>query len=194
MCKTVLIGLILLFAVVGCATSPTAVPTPTTTPAVLADCFQSATAVAWLDDNGNGVWDEGERPLPGVQFALSPVAQDGTATSGEDGVAEIFAWAPGECMAITITAVAFPGYILTTPKILDYVAANTDYAFGFQPASASALVETETYIGAIFTADATAEFIAWLDEPADGFWTPTAEDAASFENELAAFLQESGDD
>ena len=58
----------------------------TATPDVLADCFQSATAVAWLDENGDGVWDDGEPPLHGIEFGLEPTVYSRT-TSDENGVA-----------------------------------------------------------------------------------------------------------
>ncbi|GIK58515.1 MAG: hypothetical protein HND44_13660 [Chloroflexi bacterium] len=32
----------------------------------------SYTAWAWLDDNGDGVWDKEERPLPGKPFGQPP--------------------------------------------------------------------------------------------------------------------------
>ncbi|MCA9919388.1 MAG: hypothetical protein KC445_15620 [Anaerolineales bacterium] len=84
----------------------------------------------------------------------------------------------------------YDGYTLTTPQSLPYGAADAVYAFGFQPLPPAELIETEAYRGGLFTAVATAEFITWLDEPADNFWTPTETDVANFEAGLVPFLQE----
>ena len=159
-----------------------------TPPGVLADCFPTADVRAWLDENGDGVWDEGELPLVGIKFELNPTAQNGSAISDEDGLAHIFAWSPGECLEMQVTAVSFIGYMLTTAQKLDYTSSNTEYLFGFRPAPVSVLIETDTATGVIFEAGATAEFIRWVGEPADSFWSPTAEDVESFETGLAAFL------
>jgi hypothetical protein len=200
-----LIGLFMILLLLGAAActsttvdqipvreTPTAMPEPTETAVeILADCFQSATALAWLDENGDGLWDEGEPPLPGIEFVLEPTVYSRT-TSDENGVANIFATTPGGTCSENqqVIAVKFAGYALTTANSLDYIDANTDYVFGFQPLPAATLIDTDSYSGAIFSADKTAEFITWLDEPADSFWTPTEEDIANFEDGLAAFLQE----
>lgn len=51
------------------------------------------------------------------------------------------------------------------------------------------LIRTPGYAGVIFTAETAAEFITWLDEPADTTWTPTADDIAILEAELVPYLQ-----
>ncbi|MEZ4595222.1 MAG: hypothetical protein R3D55_29360 [Chloroflexota bacterium] len=196
---------ILLLGAAAC-TPPTAdpipvrqTPSPEPEPAnpeeeILADCFQSATALAWLDENGDGVQDESERPLPGVHFLLEPTVSSRT-VSDENGVADIFAITPGtECPTDQqVVAIKYEGYTPTTPKSLPYEAAEAVYAFGFQPLPPVVRIETDTYGGAIFTAVATAEFITWLDEPADDFWTPTEADVANFEAGLVQFLQENNE-
>lgn len=195
----------LLFGLVACAPpttevipvreTATAVSDPDTpldpSEEILADCFQPATAYAWLDENGNGVQDATEPPLAGIQFVLEPSVSS-RATSAEDGVANIVAVTPGEFCPENqqIMAVKYEGYTLTTPRSLAYGAADAVYAFGFQPLPPALLVETQTYEGAIFTAVSTAEFITWLDEPADDFWTPTETDVVNLEAGLAQFLQE----
>lgn len=175
-------------------TACTPPPTPTVaTPGVtvLADCFQSATARAWLDDNGDGVWDEAERPLPGIEFILEPSVY-GRATSDENGVAAIFATMPGgSCPQYSsVIAASFAGYTLTTPQSLAYTTPDADYRFGFQPESLTKLIETETYTGVIFDATVAADFIPWLVNSTDGVWTPTAVEVMALEDGLAAFLQE----
>ncbi len=201
-----LLGLILTILLLGAAacTPRTADPSPVRgTPSaeperasreaeILADCFQPVTAFAWLDENGDGVQDADERPLAGIQFVLEPSVYS-RATSAEDGLADILAVTPGETCPENqqIMAVKYEGYTLTTPPSLPYGSADTVYAFGFQPLPSALLVETEAYSGGIFTAVATAEFITWLDEPADDFWTPTAAEVANFEAGLEPFLLES---
>jgi len=111
--------------------TPTAVATSTTE--ALADCIQSATAVAWLDENGDGIRDEGEPPLPGIEFVLEPSVSS-RAISDENGVATIFATTPGAvCPENSRVMVSqFGGYLLNTPAALDYVDADTEYLFGFR--------------------------------------------------------------
>ncbi|MBX3056361.1 MAG: hypothetical protein KF770_07810 [Anaerolineae bacterium] len=169
-------------------TSPAAA-TPGVT--VLADCFQSATARAWLDANGDGVWDEGERPLPGIEFILDPSVY-GRATSDENGVAAIFATTPGNScpQQSSVIAMSFAGYTLTTPQSLAYTTADADYRFGFHPDSPTTLIETETYTGVIFDAATAAEFVPLFVNSTDGVWTPTAVEVMALEDGLAAFLQE----
>ena len=112
----------------------TAEPDPTSmAEEIQADCFQSATAFAWLDENGNGVQDEGERPLPGIHFLLEP-SVDSRTISNEEGIADIFATPPGtECPEDQqIVANKYEGYTLTTPNPLPYEGPDAAYPFGFQ--------------------------------------------------------------
>lgn len=148
-----LIGLLMILLLLGAAacteppveqipvreTPSTAPQLATPTPEILADCFPGADVFAWLDENGNGIWDEGEPPLAGIEFYLGPTAAFSYETTGEDGLAHISAWAPGECLVMQITAVTFTGYTLTTPQKVDYLSTNSDYRFGFQPESEASL-------------------------------------------------------
>ncbi|MCB8975849.1 MAG: hypothetical protein H6657_00280 [Ardenticatenaceae bacterium] len=203
-----LIGLFIFLLLLGAAacTPPTVeqIPvreTPTVEPTAVpvaahieADCFQSATALAWLDENGDGVQDEGEPPLPGIEFVLEPTVYSRT-LSDENGIAAISATTPGlDCPEpLTIAVSRHDGYTVTTASAVPVISISQIYAFGFQPLPMATLIETETYQGALFTAVSTAEFINWLDEPADDFWTPTEADVASFEAGLAQFLQENSE-
>ncbi|HUM70367.1 MAG TPA: hypothetical protein PLK31_16155, partial [Chloroflexota bacterium] len=186
-----LLGIVTAVLLSACTPSATTQVTVTPTAAVLADCFQSATARAWVDDNGDGVWDEGERPLPGVEFILDPSVYSRT-TSDENGMAAIFATTPGDSCPqhSSVIAISFAGYTLTTPQSLDYTAPDADYVFGFRPESPATLVETEAYTGVIFDAAVAAEFIPWLVNATDGVWTPTAVEVMALEDGLAAYLQE----
>ncbi|MCP5097072.1 MAG: hypothetical protein GY943_16105, partial [Chloroflexi bacterium] len=169
----------------------------TATPAVLADCFQTGTAVAWLDVNGDGVRDGDESPLAGIEFVLEPTVYSRT-KSDADGIANIFATTPGgDCPdLLQVIATKFDGYELTTPGSVDYISEDAQHLFGFQPlvetaVSDSILIETDTYLGIIFTAESTSTFINWLGEPADDSWMPAEADVTGLEDNLAAFLQES---
>ncbi|MCA9919389.1 MAG: hypothetical protein KC445_15625 [Anaerolineales bacterium] len=104
-----MIGLFLLLLLLGAAActppsveqipvrqTPSAEPEPTSAvPEILADCFQPTQALAWLDENGDGVQDANEPPLAGIQFVLEPSVSS-RATSDENGVADIVAVTPGE--------------------------------------------------------------------------------------------------
>lgn len=74
----------------------------TLTPAILADFFFSV--CAFLDVNGNSVWDEADTPVEGAQMGLSI---DGGQTfilgdlTGSDGCASV--WAPGGGIEVPFT-------------------------------------------------------------------------------------------
>jgi hypothetical protein len=81
------------------ATSPmayaqTQTAAPSLTPLTMADFFFSA--CAFLDVNGNGVWDEADTPVEGAQMGLS-IDEGQTFVlgdlTGSDGCASV--WAPG---------------------------------------------------------------------------------------------------
>lgn len=85
----------------------------------LADCIWDATGEAWVDENANGIWDEGEPPLEGVEFHVDDIlnghADVGRATSDWDGKANISVWLPG-CPKARFEVYAEPpsSYRLTT--------------------------------------------------------------------------------
>src|SRR5215216_1341646 len=60
--------------------SPTPLPsfTPTSEEEEVesADCLRTATGEAWNDDNRNGVWNSGEKPLANVKFWVDDTLND----------------------------------------------------------------------------------------------------------------------
>jgi hypothetical protein len=110
-------------------------PTPTPTVEILADCFWSADAFAWVDANGNGAPDDGEPPLPGVDVNFTLTFLSG-GTTGPDGTAHVGGMHPGECnpaLANRLVAVAPAGYVPTTDLAVPYTPERARYEFGFQP-------------------------------------------------------------
>lgn len=113
--------------------SPVAPPTPT--PQVLADCFWSAQAFAWVDANSNGLRDEGEPPLAGVEVNFSLTFYSGAAT-GLDGFAGVSGMHPGPCdpaLENSLVAQAPTGYAPTTALSVPYPQDRDIYTFGFTP-------------------------------------------------------------
>lgn len=89
-----------------------------------ADCGWNATALSWVDENGNGQWDAGELPLEGVQFHVNDTLNNskdvgGRSVSDWNGHANIFVWLPG-CPAARFEVYAIPptGYQLTTDRVV----------------------------------------------------------------------------
>ncbi len=90
------------------APSPTPLPsfTPTTEEEEVesADCLWKATGKAWQDDNQNGVWNSGEKPLANVKFWVDDPLNDlqkvneflsDIVATNADGNVEISVWLPG---------------------------------------------------------------------------------------------------
>ena len=146
---------IILFAMVmlslgACGTSalptePQVAAPSTVTPAadreVLADCFLSFQVEAWQDVDKNGLWDESEPPLEGVEFRLrGAFAQiwGDPFLSGADGKLSIRTWAPGTCIEqdYGITAVPPDSYEPTTAASITFALAPGDFhyeaQFGFR--------------------------------------------------------------
>src|SRR5262245_12645794 len=85
------------------------------------DCAWTAETRAWLDENGNGLWDANEPPLPYVPFWVDDIRNDydkvGGATSNTEGTAQVYVWMPG-CphVAFEVYADAPQGYHATTQE------------------------------------------------------------------------------
>ena len=100
----------------------------------MADCAWDFTAKAWIDEDKNARWDDGELPLQGVQvsFDLGPSYRPyglHTERTDENGVAHISDF--GSCgFTWTISAKIPKGYRPTTPTELRTRSAGT-YTFGF---------------------------------------------------------------
>ena len=128
-----------------CACKTLATPlwgTPTPTPEIIADCFLSFKMAAWDDLNGDGVWDESEQPLAGVEFHLQGLfaqqwGPDPSPGNGE-GWFSILVWSPGNCMAqeYTISAVPPEAYEPTTPSTVTFAdSLDLEAQFGFRAVS-----------------------------------------------------------
>jgi hypothetical protein len=127
----------LALATIACAAWSRLLPqvTPTPTPEILADCFWSAQAFAWIDADGDGARDEGEQPLAGVEVNFSLTFLSGEVT-GADGLAHVTGMHPGSCLSnVTINVVATPpqGYAPTTETAVVYTQDVDRYEFGFVP-------------------------------------------------------------
>ena len=122
----------------------TAVPsTPTPAVTVLKEllCEQALFAAgAWLDENRNGIWDTGERPMSDVRFDIRVLSghpylshrEALTDDSGEVGFQAIGDGFDGCSMDIEVCAEVPDGYEATTPEcqeptIVDIV------VYGFAP-------------------------------------------------------------
>src|SRR5919202_482568 len=82
----------------SCAQLGISAPTPT--PVVFEDCVWYASAMAWIDDNGNGVLDGREKPLANVTFyvddTLNNIKKVGRpAVSDAQGQAQLGVFLPG---------------------------------------------------------------------------------------------------
>lgn len=115
----------------------TATPEP-----VQADCFVYFYLSAWVDADGDGVRDEGEVPLEGVEFYVGGMyaysMKHGRATSDENGEASIDTWTPESCPeSFTVSAEVPEGYQLTTDSPMTHDGSSGlggRYEFGFLPA------------------------------------------------------------
>ena len=136
--------MIMTFILLGaCGSIPQAtqsVVTPTQIPEVMADCFLSFHAAAWQDMNADGIWDQSESSLQGVEFDLQgPYAQKWDPAPYPDkgeGWYTIQTWAPGECIPgeFILSASAPDSYQATTSASMTFSSSGPFEArFGFQP-------------------------------------------------------------
>jgi hypothetical protein len=109
---------------------------PTPTPEVIADCFWSVQVYAWVDEDGDGLVDEGEPPLEGVQVNFSLTFLTG-GTTDANGVASVLGMTPGSCLPdlenrLIVETPA--GYEPTTETQVPYDDTREKrYDFGFRP-------------------------------------------------------------
>lgn len=144
--RKILVAALLIFFLNTCLSLTTDTSDPQikedkTSPEILADCFLSFNLSAWNDLDADGVWDESEPPLEGVEFQINglfaQIVSEHPCISDEEGKCSIATWAPGECMAgdFTITATIPEGYKATIPTQITLSLASEDYAaevqFGF---------------------------------------------------------------
>jgi hypothetical protein len=106
-------------------------------------CSYSGVARAWLDSNGNGVWDQGEDPLPGVDFSVSgelDAVQGGISDKKGEAVVGAINMSCGA--SFSICAEPDPRYRLTTQRCIsgkfpggffEVESQPGDLLFGFVP-------------------------------------------------------------
>jgi len=123
-----IIPVLILLSTCGSATpvvtqTQTTAITPTFTPVIMVDFFFSARA--FLDGNGNGVWDESDTPLEGARMGIR-INKEQTYILGDqtgtDGCAQV--WAPGGSIDVPFTvrmvAPENSGYILIGESEVEY--------------------------------------------------------------------------
>lgn len=111
------------------------------------DCAWDDTALAWIDENQNGVWEDNEKPLAGVKFLADDIQHEydtsDESISDATGKAKVYIF-PVYCegfddIKVVISAIPPEGYKPTTPiKIsvpieakINYI--NDNFFFGFIP-------------------------------------------------------------
>jgi hypothetical protein len=117
-------------------------PTPTESE-IMADCWIFFYLSAWIDTNGDGLWDESEAPLPDVEFhidgrRIAYINSKYPGVSDENGLCTLLIYYPGFCAAAEyeITAIPPESYQPTTPNSLSLYLNIDEFsknaAFGFQ--------------------------------------------------------------
>jgi len=105
-----------------------------TTHAPLADGMASAEVITWLDEDQDGVRDEGEPPFPWVE--ISPGWRAITNDAGRGSTYEFMAGCARDCWVTSYASVHTPqGYAPTTPTTYRLTAESETYEFGFVRAS-----------------------------------------------------------
>ena len=131
------ISLILVLA--ACAHFSQSAITPS--PEIMADCFLYFYLSAWNDLNQNGIWDDSEPPLQGVEFQIDGrfayVFTRPPYLSDEDGKYVIMTGAPGFCQDADYTIKALPpeSFEPTTPDTITFSLPAREFSremqFGF---------------------------------------------------------------
>ncbi len=125
-------------------TTPSTFPQSTPTVEVLADCFMYFHLLAWEDSDADGVREEGEPPLEGVEFSITGYYAysfaGGQGTTDAQGLLTIDTWAPGGCGGDDFEIRATPpeGYLASSDTTLKVSPGQIplDFEFGFYPAFA----------------------------------------------------------
>ncbi len=109
------------------------------------DCGWDDTALAWIDENENGVWESQEKPLANVQFIADDIQHDydtsNKAISDVNGKASVTIF-PVDCtdfegIKVVIKAIPPDGYESTTPSEISVPAdaienhEDDNFLFGF---------------------------------------------------------------
>jgi hypothetical protein len=110
-------------------------PTPTY-PAVFSDCGWDGIGFVWIDQNGDGEYQEGEQPIPDVPVLIDDTLNGLTdvgkkATTSSKGEANLSVWLPG-CPDVDFEIyIQVPdGYTLTTPPRVKVQGLTQRFSFG----------------------------------------------------------------
>ena len=137
----VFILLLLAIFQTNCTTTPSATPTPE----ILEDCAWHGLAIAWIDQNEDGIQDEGEPPLTNIPIYVDDIVIGagelsyfnpvGSGTTDWTGEASLYVWLPG-CpetqFSIYVPEVPRGYYLTTEPEIIaDADSRDTVAMFGF---------------------------------------------------------------
>jgi len=104
---------------------------------VMADCTWTGNATAWIDENRNGIKDDGEPPLSDVQFFVDDTDNKYTDVGGDSitnwkGESRLSVWLPGCPKTKMEVYPQIPlGYELTTSPRLKGGKSDETYEFGF---------------------------------------------------------------
>lgn len=116
---------------------PTKEFTPTSTyEAVFADCQWSGTGFVWIDQNGDGAYQDGEQPVPDVLVFVDDILNGYTDVGNKtktslSGDADLSVWLPGCPDAEFEIYIQIPsGYTLTTQPRVKVGGSENRFSFG----------------------------------------------------------------
>lgn len=171
----------------------------------LCDCaWGGGTVKAWVDEDKDKVWDEDEKPLPGVMFHVS--GGGGLSPEMTDAEGEAFfedVWAPGcDCSGLKLSAEPPPGFRSTTKsRIVVGTGRDAPLLFGFtyswlEPTSTPKPVITTCIPGKvvpkgefmpIWDIEVASNGDVWVATPNDGVlrYDPQMDEWTTYLGELA---------
>jgi hypothetical protein len=102
-------------------------------PNLMVDGAATARIYTWIDTNGNGLVDVGEKPLANVEIIFPPYSNDKvTDNSGSANTLDFRAGCACRCWKGSFVKVAIPdGYRATTPTAVELTSDDPLIEFGF---------------------------------------------------------------